>query len=262
VVVPSLNQGRLLRSCLRSIVNQDFPPHEIVVIDGGSTDESLEVIGDYKAHLHYWCSEPDGGQAAGIAKGFRHCTGEILCWLNSDDQFTPGALNTVAKSFQRDGHCDVVYGDMLWLSATGEVQGTKREIGLYREMLLWDHNYIPQPSTFWKRDLYFNVGGIRSDFQCAMDFDLWMRFVRSGARFRHVPVALSAFRRYEQQKNQRLRVISDREDFRIVCEHLGRVPSKSERTAKHFFWRGMRVLMKAFSLKYLSFVSVANEGTF
>ncbi len=250
VVVPSMNQAKTLRATLQSIVSQDLKPYEVVVIDGGSKDESVEVIKEFEQHLHFWCSETDGGQSAGIAKGFRHCTGEILCWLNSDDLFTPGTLRVVAESFERDPLCDVVYGDMLWLSESGAVLGVKREIGMYPQIMLWGHNYIAQPSTFWKHDLYLKTGGLRN-FECGMDFDLWVRFIRAGARFKHVPVVLSGFRKYASQKTQRLRNISDRDHYRILCEHLGRQPSKFEWTAKRFFWRIPRILLKAVQLKYL-----------
>jgi glycosyltransferase involved in cell wall biosynthesis len=245
-----MNQGRTLRATLQSIISQDFEPYEIVVIDGGSKDNSVAVIKEFERHLKFWCSEPDGGQTLGIIKGFAHCSGDVLCWLNSDDVFTPGALRAVAEAFERDPASEVVYGDMLWLSEGGEVLGVKREIDMYPQVLLWGHNYIAQPSTFWKRDLYLRIGGLRN-FECAMDFDLWVRFVGAGARFQYIPVVLSGFRKYAEQKNQRLRKISDEEDDQILADYLGRTPSRSERIAKRWFWRITRILIKAVRLKYL-----------
>src|SRR5580704_19383513 len=96
VVVPSFNQAKYIELTLRSIIDQDYPDLELIVIDGGSKDESPEIIRRYEKHIKFWCSEPDGGQTQGIIKGMAHATGDILCFLNSDDLFEPNALKEVA----------------------------------------------------------------------------------------------------------------------------------------------------------------------
>jgi len=111
VVVPSFNQAKYLELTLRSILDQNYPDLELIVIDGGSKDESPEIIRKYEQHLKFWCSEPDGGQTQGIIKGFSHATGEVLCFLNSDDLFEPGALHEVGQYFSRHPNVDAVYGD-------------------------------------------------------------------------------------------------------------------------------------------------------
>src|ERR1035438_8618883 len=111
VVVPSFNQARYLELALQSIFDQGYPDLEIIVIDGGSNDGSADIIRRHEQHMKFWCSEPDGGQTQGIIKGFSHATGEILCFLNSDDLFEPGVLLEVGEYFARHLDVDAVYGD-------------------------------------------------------------------------------------------------------------------------------------------------------
>src|ERR1044071_5583992 len=110
VVTPSFNQAKYLETTLRSVHEQDYPCVEHIVMDGGSTDGSVEILRKYSAHLAYWCSEKDRGQADAIAKGFQRATGDILCWLNSDDVFLPGALRAVSEYFTRHPEAEVVCG--------------------------------------------------------------------------------------------------------------------------------------------------------
>ena len=154
VVVPSFNQAKYLELALRSILDQDYPELELIVIDGGSRDGSVDIIRKYEQHMKFWCSEPDGGQTQGIIKGFSHATGEILCFLNSDDLFEPGALQEVGEYFSRHPDVDAVYGDALWIDADGNAIQPKKEIPFNRFIWLYTYNYVPGMSMFWRRTLY------------------------------------------------------------------------------------------------------------
>src|SRR5580658_6053624 len=128
VVVPSFNQAKYLELTLRCILDQSYPQLELIVIDAGSKDGSPEIISRYEKHIKFWCSEPDGGQTQGIIKGMAHATGEILCFLNSDDLFEPNALKEVGEYFAVHSDVDAVYGDSLWIDAEGNPLRKQREI--------------------------------------------------------------------------------------------------------------------------------------
>jgi len=214
VVVPSLNQAKYLELTLRSILDQGYPELDLIVIDGGSKDESPAIIRRYEQHLTFWCSEPDGGQVEGIIKGFGHATGEILCFLNSDDLFESEVLLEVGEYFSTHPNVDAVYGDALWIDAEGSALQPKKEIPFSRFIWLYTFNYIPGMSMFWRRTLYDKAGGLNPEFQLAFDADLWIRFSDHG-RIEHVARQWSRMRFYPEQKNRRLREQSDHEDMLI-----------------------------------------------
>ena len=204
VVTPCLNQAQFVESTLRSIHDPGYPNLEHIVIDGGSTDGSADIIAAYAEHLAYWVSEEDDGQTAALAKGFARATGEIQCWLNSDDLFEPQTLFEVAEFFTTNTDAEFVYGDSTWIDVNGMVIKPKREHGWNRYVWLYDHDFIPQPSAFWKRDLYLAVGGVDTSFALAMDADLWIRFAERTQPY-HTRSFWSQMRFYPEQKNTRMR---------------------------------------------------------
>ena len=229
IVVPSYNQADTIGQTLDSLIAQQADVDlEILVIDGGSDKETLDEIRHREGHISVFVSEPDHGQTDALIKGFSRASGEILGWLNSDDLLLPGALKCVLNEFETSPDLDLVYGDMLVIDCENNVIKRQREIDFDLDILLWVYNYIPQPSTFWTRSVYESVGGLDSSKQCAMDFDLWMKLLKSGANFRHVDQYLSCFRFYEDQKNQKFRKISDLEDREILDNYLSRIPDDSE----------------------------------
>lgn len=201
MVTCSFQQARYLDQAIRSVLEQDYPRLEYIVIDGGSTDGSDAIIRRHAGALAYWVSEKDRGQTDGLVKGFTHATGEIHGWLCSDDLLLPGALHTVASFFQ--SHPDVLaaYGDALWIDGNGNFLRAKKEMGFNRFVFLHDHNYIPQPSMFWRSSLYEKVGGLDPAFDLAMDADLWDRFAGL-TRIERIPHYLSCMRYYPEQKTR------------------------------------------------------------
>jgi glycosyltransferase involved in cell wall biosynthesis len=212
IVTCSYQQAKFLDATMRSVLDQRYVELEYIVIDGGSTDGSLEIIQRHADHLAYWISEPDDGQTAALIKGFKHSTAEIQGWLCSDDLLLPGALKTVSLFFDSNPDIDAVYGDSLWIDSDGHYLRPKKEIDFNRFTFLFDHNYISQPSMFWRKRLYDKVNGLDASFNLAMDADLWERFSRH-TKIAHIPQYLSCMRYYPEQKTRALRpkgIIEDR----------------------------------------------------
>jgi len=246
VVIPSFNHATFLEACLESVVGQaaDGVGVEAIVIDGGSTDGSREIIERYADQLAYWVSEPDRGQSHALSKGFERSTGEVMGWLNSDDMLAPGALAVVAEFFRERPDIDLLYGDMKLVDREGRPLKVKKETAFDLGAFLWVYNYIPQPSTFWRRRTWERSGGLDEGLQCAMDCDLWLKFVKAGAKFAHVPVVLSCMRMYPEQKNQRLREISNREDLILRERFLGRKTGRFESARKKLWHKARRVMKR------------------
>ena len=200
VVTPSFNQGEFIEATLRSVLLQDYPNLEYLVLDGGSTDGSVEVIRRYAPWLTHWQSQKDDGQSAAIASGFARATGDIYCWLNSDDIFLPGALHTVGAFFARHPRVDVLYGNRIVIDRHG------REIDrhIWPAILTRAHWSLGQPLAqeccFWRADLYRKVGGIDPTRFFIMDYDLFFRMWRTG-RFQKTPAFLGCIRIHEETKN-------------------------------------------------------------
>ncbi|HSC93940.1 MAG TPA: glycosyltransferase family 2 protein [Burkholderiales bacterium] len=201
MVTCSYQQAEYLDGAIRSVLEQDYPRLEYIVIDGGSIDGSAAIIRHHQHALAYWVSEPDGGQTHALLKGFARASGEIHGWLCSDDLLLPGALQAVVDYFRSHPDVMAAYGDALWIDENGSYLRAKKEMGFNRFVFLHDHNYIPQPSMFWRGSLYQAVGGLDPAFDLAMDADMWDRF--SGlTRIGHIARYLSCMRYYPQQKTR------------------------------------------------------------
>ncbi|MDO8300772.1 glycosyltransferase family 2 protein [Lacisediminimonas sp.] len=199
IVTCSYQQARFLDATMRSVLAQQYPALEYIVVDGGSDDGSKAIIERHAGELAWWVSEPDRGQTDALTKGFARAHGEICGWLCSDDLLLPQALHRIGAYFRDHPEVDVVFGDALWIDASGALIKPKREMPFNRFVFLHGYNYVPQPSTFWRRSLYEQVGGLTPGFDIAMDNDLWEKFSRH-SRIAHMPAYLSCMRYYLEQK--------------------------------------------------------------
>lgn len=200
LVTPSFNQVRFLEDTMRSVLDQDYPDLEYIVMDGGSTDGSQDIIRRLEGRLARWQSAPDDGQAAAVRTGLEGATGEIMGWLNSDDLLMPGTLALVGDYFARHPNVDVVYGHRIIVNDRGHEVGRWVLPRHDDDLLLWA-DFIPQETCFWRRRIYERVGGIDGSFRFALDWDLLLRFQKAGARMKRLPWFLGAFRVHEEQKN-------------------------------------------------------------
>lgn len=210
LVTPSLNQAQYLEQTLISVINQQYAPLEYIVIDGGSTDGSPDILRRYASRISHWVSEPDTGQAQAINKGFACATGSIFGWLNSDDILLPGTLRAVGEIFAR-------YPQIAWITSWGanmdENGGNLRIIrtpGMFRPLIKrgWHHGrllgFVRQESTFWRRELWDAAGGyVNEDKHYAMDYELWQRFA-AHADLVTAQTTFGAFRVHRAQKTAQL----------------------------------------------------------
>lgn len=198
IVTPSYQQGCFLEWTIRSVLLQRYPNLEYVVMDGGSTDQTREILERYRAHFTYMESERDRGQADAVARGFTHTHGEIMAFLNSDDLLAPGALEFVAHAFAADPEIDALYSHRVFIDENNTV-GSYWILPRHSNgwMKRWD--YIPQETCFWRRRIYDAAGGINPSFQFALDYELFVRFMERG-QMRRADRFLGAFRQHLSSK--------------------------------------------------------------
>jgi glycosyltransferase involved in cell wall biosynthesis len=223
VVTPSFNQAEYLEQTIDSVLSQGIADLEYIVMDGGSTDGSPQIIRRHEKHLAYWQSRPDGGQAQALQAGFQRCTGDILCWLNSDDTYTPGTLKKVRERFLADERRELVYADYLVLYPDGRLEA-KPKISFDFDICLAVFLMIPQPSAFWSRRVYEAVGGLDCRYRCAFDYDLFLRIGRQArgrpAAIEHVHDYWSVFRVHPASKSVAQRQVF-REEQRSIRSSFG-----------------------------------------
>lgn len=180
VVIPSYNQAAFIEKTLRSVLLQRYPKLECIVIDGGSTDGSVDVIRRYAPWLSHWVSEPDRGQSHAINKGFARATGEVLCWLNSDDYYPPHTLGIVGERLANGTGVFALVGHCLKVHTDGRppalLEG--RYEGRRRLLEFWKGYRMHQPAIFWRREVFERVGNLDESLHLIMDFDYWARIAR------------------------------------------------------------------------------------
>jgi glycosyltransferase involved in cell wall biosynthesis len=211
IVTPSYQQGRFLDRTIYSVVNQRYPRLEYVVQDGGSSDQTLDVLRRFERGLTRWVSEADDGQADAINRGFRETTGDVMAWLNSDDLLLPGSLAYVARFFKEHPQVDVVYGHRLMIDENDDQIGAWI-LPQHDDLVLTLADYVPQETLFWRRRIWDAVGGsVDPTFAYAIDWDLLLRFREAGAKMVRLPRFIGAFRIHDEQKTTAAHVIGEAE---------------------------------------------------
>jgi glycosyltransferase involved in cell wall biosynthesis len=200
VVTTNYNYGHFLEETIDSVLSQNYPNLEYIITDGGSSDSSVEVIKKYESHLAYWISEPDRGQANGINKGFRKCTGEIIAFLNSDDLYQADTLQTVAQCFSQNS-------EVQWIGSPIDIVDEHGKylkscpVSPFRRNVNWlEGLWFPQPSSFWHRDLMEQVGLLDESLYFCFDQEYWARFACAGHQPLILEKPLSVEREHEARK--------------------------------------------------------------
>lgn len=193
IVTPSYNQAQFLRTTIHSVLNQDYRYVEYIVMDGGSTDESIDIIRQAEDRLAYWVSEPDQGQADAINRGWQRSSGEILAWLNSDDTYEAGAVSAAVDVFQHRPDIDIVTGDCQVIDALGNVMHSLPS-GDFDILTILSGNSLPQQGVFCRRTAVEAAGWLDSGLNYVFDWALWLKLWLNGAKFHHLPSLLANFR--------------------------------------------------------------------
>lgn len=239
IVTPNYNTGRYLPETIESVLRNLRPGDEYFVIDGGSTDDSVEIIRHYESRLSGWVSEADKGYADAIAKGFSRGSGELFAWVNSSDLLLPGALDC-ARRFLVNPEVDMVFGDDYYIAEDSTVlfrsYGGTRNL---RNMMLYGGWTPLQDACFWRRSLYDRVGGINRDTKYAADFELFLKFSLAGNCL-YAPVAFSTYRKHAGQVSiSGARRYQD--ERRAILRQVGeRTTSSVPLRAAYYLWLRIR----------------------
>jgi glycosyltransferase involved in cell wall biosynthesis len=213
IITPSFNQARYLEATIRSVLSQDYPRIEYMVMDGGSKDDSVDIIKSYANTLksdnslsdyqdrkiNWWVSEKDKGQTDAINKGFARAKGDILAWINSDDTYEPGAVSAAVKVLQEHPEVGMVYGDCNFINEGGRVIGKFDSTQTSYRLLRQGYVHIPQQTMFFRTDLWKQVGPLDSSFYFAMDYDLWTRLA-ARTEIKYIPQTWANFRLHTSGK--------------------------------------------------------------
>ncbi|MGZ0657458.1 glycosyltransferase family 2 protein [Coraliomargarita sp. W4R53] len=233
VVICSYNQGRYLEDAILSVINQGYEDKEIILIDGGSNDESLEIIKKYEPYLKHWVSEPDRGQTHAINKGILAAEGEIVGWLNSDDIYLPNSLSTVAKAFKSAAKPNVVHGNRILLDKNSCIAGWSCPGSFMPETYYYN---ICSETAFWRRE--FNIAGemLNEDLRFTMDLEWFSRLYVKYGNFQYIDRLMGAFRCHDESKSATLQHVCLEEGPREWKRIFGREIPQRPRFCPEFYW--------------------------
>lgn len=233
VITPSLNQAHFIERTLQSVINQAYSALEYLVIDGGSTDGTLEILKRYETHLS-WISEHDTGQAQAINKGLRQARGDIVCWLNADDELTPGALHAVSAYFRHHPEAMLVYGHATAIDDQGRNFGYRSNVKPTNfQELVTQGDFIVQPAAFWRAEVLAEIGYLDESLFYCLDYEYWLRITQQYAPH-YLPVLLAKERFHPQAKTLKAGVQRMKEVEAITRQYGGSgMPSRfrAEQTA-------------------------------
>lgn len=242
IVIPSLNQGKYLEECIESVINLDINK-KIIIIDGGSKDESLRIIKKYENFLEYWESKPDKGQTYAINRGVDLAKTEFVSWLNSDDIFLNGFEDFYKKIINETKKYPVFYGKSVFIDNKSEKIG-KYLTHRFFYYLLTIRCFISQPSTVIRRDCWNKINGIDNSYKAAFDYELWWKLFKNFGEFKFIPIINSATRLHKETKSNQMRKIQIDESTKIVQHYNTKVP------IKWYLYRIISLYFRKFIYKY------------
>jgi glycosyltransferase involved in cell wall biosynthesis len=220
IITPSYNQGRFIRATIESVLAQDYPRIEYIIMDGGSTDETAGVVREYSGRLQ-WYSEKDRGQSHAINKGFRMAKGEIVSWLNSDDVILPGAVGRAVHAFENNPRVGAVYGEGYQMDIDGKIKcrfPATEPFDLWKLIYLWD--FILQQTSYFRRSVFDEIGLLDESLHWGMDWDI---FIRIAKRYplKYIPEYMGCIREYDAAKSFSGGSKRFRELARLMRKHGG-----------------------------------------
>lgn len=202
VITPSFNQGLYLEDSILSVIKQEYPSLEYIIVDGGSQDSSVEIIKKYEKHLSSWVSENDHGQTDAINKGIKCTSGEIIGWLNSDDVYVGQCLDHAREYFERNPDVDVVFSDYFFIDEAGRIVKFRKEIPFHYNVYLWTEDcYHANCAGFFRRRVFDTLGKLDDRLTYGMDYEFYMRCAKAGFTFGHIRECWGAYRLHGQSKS-------------------------------------------------------------
>jgi glycosyltransferase involved in cell wall biosynthesis len=248
IVTPSYNQAQFLEDTILSVLRQDYPRLEYIVVDGGSADGSVEIIKKYESKLAHWVSEKDRGQSHAIIKGFARAKGAIWGWLCADDLLEPSMVSISVRYLLRNPSIGMTFGDQIQIDGKGNIYHVRRFSAFRSYYLRWGFS-IPQETVLFRRQVYEAVGGLDESLHMVMDFDLWCKISKVSSIV-HIPAYLGRFRSHVTNKStiftKQLKRSAFNEGFpaeyaTVFRKHFGRDPSLARRK-----WIGIITQLQAF----------------
>jgi glycosyltransferase involved in cell wall biosynthesis len=226
VVTPSFNQADYLEKCIKSVIAQNYPNLEYIVMDGGSTDGSVDIIKHYEPYIAYWQSQPDGGQATALSEGFKRSTGVLLSWINSDDLFCKNALGRIINAYQKEISAGLIYGNSFLVDQMENLLSPLLPLPTmsYKNWLCGPPSVF-QGSVFFTREAYENVGGINSNLEYAIEYELFFKIVKQFP-VTYVPYFIACFRNQPKSKTNTIRHIG-KEEIKKILLQLENIDSES-----------------------------------
>lgn len=241
IVTPSYNQARFLEETIRSVLDQDYPQLEYLVVDGGSDDGSVEVIERYADRLAWWTSEPDAGQAAALNKGFARARGHVLGWLSSDDTLLPGAVSRVVAELERDPEALLVYGEAVFVDEDGrEIFPLEPRPFDVAAMVRACANHVVQPGSLFRRRALELAGPLDEDAHYLFDFEFVLRLARAGGKVVGVTDRLATYRVHPESKSGGGTLLKARDYARFADRFLAGsgLPGEAEGRASAYLAAG------------------------
>ena len=200
IITPSYNQGMYLEQTIQSVLNQTYRNIEYLVVDGGSTDNSIDIIKKYEKSIAYWISEPDNGQADAINKGFKRANGKLVCWVNSDDILYPDYVDDRVRQFKEHTDADMIYGDVEQGPEPSIKRLRKGRQTSIKDMLKYAECPIPQQSAMWRRGVIEKIGYLAPQWHVVLDREYFTRMA-ANCSIKYVPGAVAFFRNHERSKS-------------------------------------------------------------
>jgi glycosyltransferase involved in cell wall biosynthesis len=203
IITPAFNQGPFIEATIRSVINQEYPNLEYMILDGGSSDETVSIIKKYARHITYWHSKPDRGQADAINQGLKMATGDILAWLNSDDLYAADAFQLLASYHHHHPDVGCIVGDLGFIDASGHPLYVRKAIPFHFKTALYGGAMVPQPATFFTRAALQRSGLLNESLHYLLDYEFFLRMYVAGVRFGLLQKKLADFRLHEESKTVR-----------------------------------------------------------